>query len=314
MPTPIRVRRLVDQETRKFTPGSKVETWYYMVEYAAADTMTASLAEAQVADDGTTAVVAYGTQHAVDAQLYATDFDTRRDGENPNLFYVTVTWRVPTTEVIVRTGIWNVEVELGDADVTEPIFQDLQGLPIVSTAGEPYNPALEKTYSDDVLTITFSTDLPDTDTWKERKGKVNDDTVTLTYHGVEFSYTRRQLKLVGNAAKPVTTESGWTYFNCTLKLAARFGAPTVNGPGGEPIPITGYSRAILDQGSYWFDPTETDEKKKKKQFKDKYGETLDSGLLDGNGLPLFEGDAPVFNVFEVEEEADFSALFTGMGL
>jgi len=261
-------------------------------------------AAALTATDGTTAVPAFGTQHAVATALYVREKSASETG-SPLIFRVTVTYRNidkfkehKAVDEAVNPLSRDAEVSYSFADEEVQIDHDIDGNAIVNSALETPDPPITKTISDLVIRIVSNESSYSPTTAMNYKNKLNS--------GSFMGFSAGLVKCVDySAVKMVNDVTGGTYWQLTKEFQVRLA--TVGGVNA------GWKKRILDQGFRELDGTDDNNKPKYKAVTaaDDEGKLIpvsEPVLLNGSGSKLSDGGTPVWLEYDVYDLTSFSGL------
>ncbi len=149
-----------------------------------------------------TGVPAYGAQLGSYA-LYLMDKHAEADPNNQAVWIVKCTYRTlhaltlqPNFNASASDGsqhVWNVLKRTDPYPIEVPIQKDRAGKVMVNVIGEPIKPSPTRVIYDELISISFLTDLIDRTTIDACKGKVNSATVNITIGGATANYLANTL-------------------------------------------------------------------------------------------------------------------------
>lgn len=168
-------------------------------------------------------------------------------------------------------------------ETQEPLNEDIEGNPIVNSAGDPFDPPLLQDFLQPILKLTRNEANFDPALAYIYRGKVN----ATTFFGADPGYVK-----VG----PITPQRvfnqdiGWYW---TVSYEFIFNEKT-------------WTTRVYNVGYRHLDP---DDDTKKIEITDRYGQKISSPWpLDEDGQPLPQGSDPVILEFETAEKIDFSVF------
>ena len=179
------------------------------------------------------------------------------------------------------------DISWGSNSYTEPVDKDINGDPIDSSAGEPFDPSVERENSRPVLTVVKNQASFTASTKLDYENRINAD----TFYGAEPGWAK-----MADIQAQKAYENGVSYWRVTYQIEFK--------PGG-------WTKEVLDQGFYKLTTTGEGESAttQKELIKDKDNLPLNQpALLDGSGGELAANADPVFLDFEVYETAVFGQL------
>ena len=272
----------------------------YIVVMDGPSTPTAALT-ASIPDGA--AVPAYYAPHSdPDDGLVVTSKTAERINNSLTVFVVKVTYSTLKNEWTEPKPPgdnvkWNKTVDVTGVEIVEGVNRDASKKPIKNSFGDIYPADTDKTYYDEQVTVSFSTDTVDVAAIGACRGKINSDPVTLTVTKKGASYTKtfaaKTLKC-GNASYRVeVTPDGVGAWNVTIPLIYR---SQKNQAGTE----VGWTRQIVDKGF---------------RYLDSGGKTVLSEtevLLDGTGHKLGSSADAILLPVDIEDAVAFAGMLTGV--
>lgn len=126
---------------------------------------------------------------------------TRRDNA-PHLFDITINWEIPQTGGTnlepkpESGGFWNVEVSSTGAPYQEEVFTDVNGLPMLNSAGDRYPSGVMLDYYDEEYIVSFNTDTLPITAIAAARGKLNAESLTINVKGVSRTFAPKTVKLI----------------------------------------------------------------------------------------------------------------------
>lgn len=203
-----------------------------------------------------------------------------------------------TVRVLYSTGVVGDEeenpldedpiVNWDDQETSEPVFEDNAGNAIINSAGQTFDPGVEKQVYDALVTIQRNIEEYDEVTASTYRGKVNADQFFI--RGASSPIAVGVAKVVSYRGAQAT-KNGVSYWVETIIIATR---------------ADGWTRHILDEG--YATRNGSDELVTKLDANNL--PTNQPVLLDGAGDELAFGDPAVFMDYDLEDTVNFS----GMGL
>ncbi len=263
-----------------------------------------------------TGVPAYGSALGSYA-LYLMDKDAAPDPENQAVWIVKCTYRTlhaallqPNFNVAMTNGyqhIWNVLKRSDPYPVEVPLQKDRYGKVMVNVIGEPIKPSPTTVIYDELISISFLTDLIDRTTIDSCKGKVNSATINITIGGATANYLANTLLFQAPPIEELYDQDGNKIAKVVYQLLYRkdtftgmypnlsfnkYGGSGTLGTGGTtnaPIMIgTGTNSALASEAQY----------------------------LDAAGLPLAVGGSITIvnsgSGYDFLSTANFSTLLAGL--
>jgi hypothetical protein len=233
---------------------------------------------------------------ASDIIIDGTDFTVsqvvpKRTGPNSFEIRVQADW---TYQPPKSNNKWNIQINFGGVDYEQDATKDKDGKAIVNSAGQPFDPTLKHSYSDETISISYSTTLEQSESFAGIRGCVNSSSVTLNIGSIDRTFGERTIKCNdAEQAGDISLSDGTSTYKVSLNFTVR---------------SDGYVDNVLDQGFY-----ETDSDGELIQIKDKWGDSISAPVpLDGNGNQNDPNADPVFLTFKIETEADFTSAFEGL--
>ncbi len=216
----------------------------------------------------------------------------KRSTESPFTFEVQVEYE---RKISLNPGDpWDITIAFSGSPFSQTAYKDKDGNDIVNSAGQSFDPTLQKQYFDEKLDISYKTTSPPD--LSDYYGKVNSDEVSFTISGISRDYTARQLKFTeGNISTTLTLgDTGNTpVWDVKLSFLARQDT---------------YVNSVLDQGL-----CEIKAGKLAPILDEVTKQNINSpARLNGSGVHLAVGGTPVFLTFKIEDETALSPLFDGL--
>ena len=142
-----------------------------------------------------------GDPHPSDSKIKVGDVSIVKEQGATKNFVATVLWKTPDgketepfdTGSISGQGTGNLDFEWSTVTVTEPVDRDVNGKPIMNTAGEFFDPPLTKDFHDSVLSIAR-----DQTTWNQNLVTLYLDTVN---RGDAYGFKHGEGRLVSMNAR-----------------------------------------------------------------------------------------------------------------
>jgi len=271
------------------------ETAQYLVRY---DSFTASLPtarQARVASAGGLAIPAEGA--LLSGTSWRAKVTAEQRQEDPRIWDVTATWSANEaareTQPAGSNVKWNVQVKSRGVAYERSVYEDLNGNPIVNSAGGQFDTQPKIIQYDEAFSVSFNTNYGNiVNAIRAKRGRVNSDTVTMTIKGVTHTFAAGTLKLVDADYEidyDYTTDSA-NVWAVNLELHYR---------ADEWVDVQ-----VADHGFYDSNGA---------PFKDADGNNkIEATLLDGSGGALSSGALSVPREFTVLARVEFSSLFTGV--
>lgn len=295
----VKVRRLFEESGQATADkgATKVsERHIYLVEF---DTV-ATLQSAIGATDGSTTAPVLGQQLA-GVQSFVKTIDLERLATTPKVIRLTANYEsIDRDEEDEQTegNRWNIEVSVKSVAVSETVYQDKDGDPIVNPAGQPYEPSLTKEFYDQEISITFDclASAVNGSSIDDAIGMINESTTTMKIAGVTRTYPANTLKLTAGEYAPknekITVGDPPTLVD-VWRVSLNF-----------YFRRDGWPRKVLRQGLYELDGTDL------------------VPILDANGEPVTKPrylnaagavtDTPSFDTWEIEDTTSFATLLAGL--
>lgn len=287
MPTLTWIRAVQDDEQSEGVVGDRTETLVYKVLFAEQSATSLDARKAvqdSVGKPGALVVLSDGSVGQIKR------VNVRRDQDHPSLFLALVDCGKPDDPNPGER--WDCTFSSTGVPVTETVYEDDNpGDPdaYVSSSHEPFDPAREKTYFHEQITIAFKTKTPPT-AIDGCRGKYNDAAFSITIAGLTKSYPQYTL-LLRTADYSHSDQDGTTVWSISLSLeykAAGWRSVRILDAGFDEL-IDGVRRPILDPVSSM--PINTPH------------------FLNGAGR---KSDTPVFKTFVNGEATSFTALMAGL--
>lgn len=208
--------------------------------------------------------------------------------DSPLVAVVEVRWTVPTQSgTPVVGGNWDYAVSSEGVAFTESVTKDVSGKPIKNSAGQPFDPSLNKEYYDERFTIAYTTDTVNPITFANVRGKLNAGALTMNVDGISRTFAAKSVKCE-NAGWERLVQNGQKYFRVQISLLYR--ADT-------------WVRKVPDMGFYELTGGNL------VPIKDKEGQmVVQPAYLNGSGAKLTAGADAVLLSFNIDDTADFSFL------
>jgi hypothetical protein len=183
---------------------------------------------------------------------------------------------------------WEIEFRSESQEIVQDAYQDKDGNKITNSAGQPFDPSLMETIYDEEISIGFKTYSAPWSAIQSCLGKTNSGGCSFTILGISRSFSDNCLKLTEGNYEPYYGQ-GVTAWKVSLKFHHR--------------PDT-YTRHVLDAGFYQLVSGQL------KIINDSSGNPVNApAYLDGSGAVSTSAH---FLDFNIEEQTDFSGLFTGI--
>lgn len=177
------------------------------------------------------------------------------------------------------------QIQWGFVSFTETAYEDAAGDPILNSAGDPFDPSIERTYNDPAVTITYNADDFDPSVAIAYQDAVNSDQFTVAGKTIEAGLAKMH-----SIQATRLYEAGSTFWQIDIVIYFR---------------KDGWVRKVLDQGFQEL----TNGERPPRPIKDSEGNPLMMpAKLDGSGAALAEGADPVYLDFTLYETMPFSAL------
>ena len=221
---------------------------------------------------------------AVDAGSFCNSVDAAHDQDDPNTWQVTAEYSSDVKRLDIPENPLNkpVEVTWATAKQQRPTDEDIHGNAIVNSAGEKFDPVVEK--DDSRIMITFKRNEP---FFPQQIAFIFQDVVN---EDVWFGAPVLTCKVESIAAN-LAFENGIFFWPVTYTIEFR---------------RDGWQARLLDQGYYEKGDSQAEPKK---LILDKNGQPLTApALLDGKGKKLKEGEKPVFLSFFLYDIKPFAQL------
>ena len=311
-PSPIKQQQVVQtlNQSDETVSTQIIETWLVEV-----DSPTYENVDIIGATDGTNQLPIVGLAYAL-GRSGVTAFCTRsqpeRTPEVPTMFAVQVEYALPQIPPA------NVKFNMGLSPYTQTAMLDKDNKPIVNSAGQPFDPALTKTFYDFKFSVSWQTlTPPPVAAIKALAGQVNSNSVTITASGgVSLTFAERELKLE-DASLESEFQNGAVLWTINLPFTSRVDgfvdnvldqgyAVIADGSGTSSMPAVNTSSGSSSSSgtvgqSNLLPITHTD------------GTYLNAPHpLDGNGNVLPEGQAQHYITFKIEDEGDFSPIISAI--
>lgn len=289
------------------TTQQRIQTWVCTADPGGGKP---NLADVYTASVGGVTIPLVGADYTVEGQTDYTCKQTypRRTSESPYVIEVQVTYERKFIYQPPDTSKWNIKISISGSEVTQTAYQgtlvNSDGSPnsdslgagqddLVNSAGQAFDPSVEKTYYDEQITVSYnSTTPPD---FSSLRGCTNSSSVSFTISGVSRTFATNQLLLKEYSLSTTATlnDMSTAVWSVSATLIGRTDT---------------FTRHILDQGYYTLDDSGD-----LVAIKDKYGENLASpARLDGTGNKLGDDAAPVYINFNIEDQADLNPVFDGL--
>lgn len=218
--------------------------------------------------------------------------------ESVHLFEVTVTWEPrefsgqPNPADPDPTAL-PPEISFEEDVTTEPVDEDVAGDAITNSSGEPFDPPLQRPFSDPVIVIERNVATYNLVFWQPRLYTTNNAIVTIDGQ----AYATGTLRLRSAKAKRILVGAS-KYYALRIEIGVR---------------IDGWNRRVLDQGYREQISSLTNGTPVYKNIVDEQGNPVTSPVpLDGLGGVLKSeapaSDPPVYLAKVLFPPSDFSAL------
>lgn len=246
----------------------------------------------------------YLSAHPVVTQMVVKSKHSERIGGARNIFKVRVDYAIPQPSwgaVESRpdgSGVkWNKSVSVSGDESTELTNYNTSKKPIRNSFGDVYHSNATKTYYDEVVTVSYTSDTVDADAIAAARGKINNASVTLTVTKAGLTrtvvYPAYTLKC-GNARYEYGYDNnGQGQISVVIPLIFR---DQLDATGTQ----IGWKQKIVDCGY---------------RYKDASGNPVTSEVevfLDGTGKKLGAGADAVFKIEQIDDAIDFSTLLAGI--
>ena len=284
----------------------------FTVEFDTADNPLNRPFLARNATDGTTTVPAMWDSHPYDDYLFVKAKDVKTLGAC--LYEVTCKYdcqvnSVPGEEQLPLSPLMvPPEISFSSAGSNDPIDTDAEGLPIVNSAGESFDPQVTDDHNDTILRITRNEATYDEVTAAAFRDAVNND-IFLGFpvgHVKCTSITSDQMR----AADLI-------YYRVRYEFRIRYSeVKTRDANGDVQTQVFGWVLRVRDEGYRELDGENADGSPKYKEITDENGVKISQPhLLDGSGKKLADDviqNPPLpetcFLKFDVAKKRAFSAL------
>jgi hypothetical protein len=259
----------------------------------AVDDVTDGPEIAYTANDGTTAIPLVGTSIGT---LVLNRVEVSRSVDSPTVYTVRCSYSTAslgegsTPETTDPAEKWDIDISVSAIPYSEPVWKDTDDVPVVNSAGQPFDPTVEVTKYDENIKLSFKTrQLPATDI-KNCRGKTNSSPVNFTVKGVSFSYPTETL-LFNGAEYSTSVYNNETLWTVTYDLINR---------------TDDWRCKVLDQGLYEKVGTEL------RAITDKHGQYITSPHPLSGGTKLASGSPVVLLNYRTHKKTDFAPLFAGL--
>jgi hypothetical protein len=186
-----------------------------------------------------------------------------------------------------------VEVTIDGLPYEENVNKDLDNKPLLNKAKEPYPEGVVKTFYDEEIALTFRTNVVDPSVTAARRGRINNDSITMNIHGYVRTFDEFTLKLSKARQRTVVGTADEPYWQTEYVLHYR---------------EAGWQPNIVERGYHYLnddgDPVPEED-----------ANGVDTGApvyLDADGKKLADGADVVLTQFRIFEDIDFSPLFAGL--
>lgn len=313
------VIKLAD-DNASITLDGQDEVLNYIVE---TDSIATTPSDTLTADDGVTAIPEWYSQHPTKPTLLALDIRATRDPENPTIFRVTVTYKVPPPsqwqEIPPVSSVtpWGTSLAVRGVEYVEPIDKDRLGRQLETSARQPFPLSVNKVFYDEELLIRFNIRRINAAMVAAKRGTVNSDAVTMnmTRYQYQRTFAKKTLKLGNISYSTGNDPNGSPYFQVELPLLYR--SVTVKAYGDTVATEHGWDRLIVDQGFHKL----TSNKPVRIVEQDSSGNDIPGvykatpSFLDGQGgllSSLTFGHDAVLLPWEIEDVAALTPLLAGI--
>lgn len=246
----------------------------------------------RAASDGTTTIPLRGEAYSASDPKLRVRKVTPRLERPPEYRSWIVTVEYTTGDVVDENSAENPldarpVVQWSDNATSEPWFEDIYDQAITNSAGEVFDPPIQKDIYDATVTITRNVLLYDEVTAEAYRGRVNN--ASFAIRGASSNIAAFKAKIVSYTGQEQVS-GDFNYWTETIVIATR---------------RDGWKRRLLDHGYSTRDPITGD----KTLVKDVEGLPLNEPiLLNGSGQKLPVNTPAVFLVKELDDYADFNNL------
>jgi len=220
--------------------------------------------------------------------LFVKSIDVRQ-GEGPYIYEVTANYISIENPLDLEP-----EIEWGKSVSNQQIDRDINGNPILNSAGQSPDPPISEEFNDLVFRMTRNEEFFNALLAHEYKGAINSD----IFLGFDPGFAKC-IEISGKRARVADL----IYWKVTYEIHFRLSNPI---PG---TPKIGWIRRLVDEGRIEKTGVDADGIPELLQNKDKEGTVLSEPvLLDGEGKKLADGEPAVYLEFETRRKLPFSAL------
>lgn len=283
----------------------------FTVEFDSSDDPVVRPFLARNATDNTTTVPAMWASHPYDTWLFVKSKDVNPKG--PFLFEVSVKYSCiidgeSPTYAPLSPLMEPPEISFSSAGTNDAIDTDAEGLPLLNSAGESYDPPMTIDHSDTVLRITRSEETYDDAVAAAYRDAVNSD--------VFLGFPAGHVKCTAFTADQMRAASQ-IYYRVKYEFRIRYSEVKTRDTNGDvQTQVFGWIKRVRDEGFRELTGENADGSPKYKEITDENGTKISQPhLLDGSGSKLSDDEinnAPLpetcFLKFDVYKKRAFAAL------